>query len=520
MIHRTSEAKRPERIGKELNMPALMNTPKVKLGVVAVSRDCFPLSLSRKRLTKLMGALKRRGVNAERCSVIIENESHALRAVEELYQKGCNAAVVYLGNFGPEGPTTMFVERFGGPAMFCAAAEENRQVLASDRGDALCGMLNASYNLGLRRLPAYIPQMPVGLPGELADKIADFESIARVVVGALNLKVFAFGPRPHDFLACNAPIQPFYDMGVEVMENSELDLLQAYQEAATKKKEIRAVAADMKKELGRGGCPFPDLLPKLAQYEVALMSFFEKNLGASQFGVFANKCWPAFEQAFGFVPCYINSRLAGRGIPVACEVDLYGAFSEYLVQLATLVPATLLDINNSVPADVLPESPDLKGAKVEDLFMGFHCGNTPSSCMKTCQMDFHLIMNRLMEDGGKPDITRGTLEGQIQPGEITFFRVQGTPDCELRSYIAEGEVLDVGPCSFGGIGIFAIPNFARFYRHVLIGGHFPHHGAVGFRKVGKVLHEAVQLLGVEDIGVPLPDTMLYEGENPFELFGS
>jgi L-fucose isomerase-like protein len=495
----------------------LTNIPEVKIGIVGVSRDCFPASLTEKRLGALMAALKPTGLDAVACSVIVENENDAVAAEAELADLGCNAAVLFLGNFGPEGPTTILAENFEGPVMACAAAEENRDVLASERGDALCGMLNCSYNLKLRRVPAYIPQMPVGLPEELAAKIVDFEAIARVLIGVANLKVFAFGPRPQDFFACNAPIQPLYDMGVEVMENSELDLLQLYNSVADRKNEINAIAADMKKELGVA--KYPDLLPKLAQFELALITFMEENLGSREFAVFADKCWPAFEHAFGFVPCYVNSRLAGRGIPVACEVDMYGAFSEYCAQLATLKPATLLDINNSVPADILPANADLKGASIQDLFMGFHCGNTCSECMKDCEMKYQLIMNRLMEDGKDPDITRGTLEGQLKPGGITFFRVQGTPDCELRSYVAEGEILDIAPCTFGGTGIFAIPGFARFYRHILIGGGFPHHGAVAFAKAGKVLYEAVQLLGVEDIGVPLPTSIPYAGENPFELWG-
>ena len=499
-------------------MVKLINTPNVKLGIVGVSRDCFPVSLTKKRLAALMASLKKIGVKATMCQVVIETEQDAMAACAELHSKGCNAAAIYLGNFGPEGPTSLFAERFAGPVMACAAAEENKAVLQSDRGDALCGMLNCSYALGLRRMSAYIPQMPVGLPDELAPKIADFEHIARVIIGMHNLKIFGFGPRPQDFFACNAPIQPLFDLGIEVMENSELDLYQAYKKAASEKQKIARVANEMKKELG-AGCTYPDLLPKMAQFEVALLSFMEDNLGACEYGIFADKCWPAFASEFGFVPCYVNSRLTGRGIPVSCEVDIYGTLSEYIVQLATTHPVTLLDINNSVPDDVLPKRPDLKGAAKEDLFMGFHCGNTGSSCMKDCRLNYQLIMNRLMEDGRTPDITRGTLEGQLMPGPTTAFRLQSTPDGELRSYIAEGEILDIDPCSFGGIGIFAIPGFARFYRHILIGKRYPHHAAVGFKKAGRILFEAVKLLGVTDIGVPLPKTMLYEGENPFEVLG-
>jgi len=446
--------------------------------------------------------------------VVIESEADAMAACDQLAERGCNAAVIYLGNFGPEGPTAIFASRFGGPVMVCAAAEESKAVLAADRGDALCGLLSCSYNLGLRNVQAFIPPRPVGLPKDLVPAIADFERIARVVLGLASLKVFAFGPRPQDFFACNAPIQPLYDLGIEVMENSELDLAQAYRAAASKTRRISRVAADMKRELGRG-CTWPDLLPRLAQFEVALTDFMAEHLGASAFGVFANKCWPAFEAEFGFVPCYVNSRLAARGIPVACEVDIYGAVSEYMMQLASLGPATLLDVNNSVPDDVLPKRADLKGAAREDLFMGFHCGNTAAECMKGCSLKYSVIMNRLMEGGREPDITRGTLEGQLRPGPMTLFRFQATPDCWLRSYVAEGEVLDIDPHSFGAIGIIAIPRFARFYRHVLVGKRFPHHAAVAFDKVGRTLFEAVRLLGVTDVGTPLPGGTLYDGENPF-----
>ncbi len=499
-------------------MVTLQNTPEVRLGVVGVSRDCFPVELTKRRLEALMKALKARGVQAVASSVVIESESDALAALTDLIGQEANALVIFLGNFGPEGPTTILAEQFPGPVMVCAAAEEDVSVLAQDRGDALCGMLNCSYSLNLRRLRAYIPQKPVGLPEELAERIDHFRGIARVILGVRNLKVFGFGPRPQDFFACNAPIQPLYDLGVEVMENSELDLFHQYEDVAGKTKEIEAVANDMKKELG-DAATYPDLLPKLAQFEVALLDWMEKHLGSCEYAVFADKCWPAFERQFKFVPCYVNSRLATRGIPVSCEVDLYGAFSEYIAQLATLQPATLLDINNSVPAGVIPGGTDLKGASMEDLFMGFHCGNTPSCCMKNCTMKFQVIMHRLMEGvDNPPDITRGTLEGQLRPGPATLFRLQSTPDCQLRSYVAEGEILDVDPQTFGGTGVFAIPGFQRFYRHILIGWAFPHHGAIAFAKAGKTLWEAVHYMGVGEIGIPLPERALYEDENPFEGF--
>ena len=131
---------------------------------------------------------------------------------------------VYLGNFGPEIAETLLAKHFDGPKMFVAAAEESGDSLVGGRGDAYCGMLNASYNLKLRNIKAYIPEYPVGDAEDCADMIHEFLPIARAVIGLSNLKIISFGPRPLNFLACNAPIQQLYNLGVEIEENSELDL--------------------------------------------------------------------------------------------------------------------------------------------------------------------------------------------------------------------------------------------------------------------------------------------------------
>jgi L-fucose isomerase-like protein len=493
----------------------MINVPVVKLGIVAVSRDCFPVELSEKRRAAVVASCVKKGIEIFEAKTTVENEKDVLKALEELKAAGVNALVVYLGNFGPEGPETMLAQKFGGPAMYAAAAEESEKNLMSGRGDAYCGILNASYNLGLRNLTPYMPEFPVGTSCEVADMIADFESIARVLVGLSKLKVFSFGPRPHDFLACNAPIKPLFDLGVEIMENSELDLYASYNDHANDPR-IEAVVKEMAEELGQGN-GYPGILPKLAQYELTLLDWMENNIGASEYVVFANKCWPAFQTQFGFVPCYVNSRLAAKGIPVACETDIYGAVSEYIITCATSMPATLLDINNTVPKDMYDNNAaSFEGYKLNDLFMGFHCGNTAKSCMKYASMKYQLIMHRLLEPGKEPDITRGTLEGAIKPGDITLFRLQSTAEATLRSYIAEGEVIDVDPNSFGAIGIFAINEMARFYRHVLVAKRYPHHAGIAFKHSGKVIFEALKMLGVKDIAFNQPASMLYPGENPFK----
>jgi L-fucose isomerase-like protein len=500
---------------KKTRRNKMENIPVINTGIVAVSRDCFPIELSKKRKQAVIHECKKKKIPVAEIETVIENEKDVLKALDEIRKKKVNALVIYLGNFGPEGPTTMLAQKFARPVMFAAAAEETGNNLIHGRGDAFCGLLSTSYNSRLRGLRPYIPEYPVGSSSEITDMIKDFIPVARTLIALKKLKIFSFGPRPFDFVTCNAPIKPLYDIGVEIMENSELDLYDIYN-SAKGNPNIKKIASGMAKELGTGNT-YPELLDKLAQYEVALMKFMEDNLGASEYGIFANKCWPSFEKYFKFVPCFVNSRLAARGIPVACETDIYGTLSEYIVACATELPPAILDINNTVPTDIYKKEKSKIGKyKSTDLFMGFHCGNVSSSCLVGGAMKFQLIMNRLMEPEKKePDITRGTLEGQIKPGDITLFRLESTADTILRSYIAEGEILDINPQTFGGTGVFAIKEMGRFYRHVLIGKKFPHHTGVAFKHAGKTLFAAMKMLGVEDVSFNQPEEMLYPDENPF-----
>ena len=493
----------------------MKNIPEIKVGIVAVSRDCFPESLSVNRRKALVEAYENKYGKEDiyECPIcIVESEIHMVQALEDIKKAGCNALCVYLGNFGPEISETLLAKHFDGPKMFVAAAEETGANLIQGRGDAYCGMLNASYNLKLRGVKAYIPEYPVGTAEECADMIHDFLPVARAVEGLQNLKIISFGPRPLNFLACNAPIQQLYNLGVEIEENSELDLFEAFNKHAGDER-IPQIVKEMEEELAAGNKK-PEILPKLAQYELTLKDWVEEHRGYRKYVAIAGKCWPAFQTQFGFVPCYVNSRLAAQGIPVSCEVDIYGALSEFIGTVVSQDAVTLLDINNSVPADMYQEEIQGKYPYTHrDTFMAFHCGNTASSKLSCREMKYQVIMARTLPE----EVTQGTLEGDLLPGDITFFRLQSTADNILRGYIAQGEILPVATRSFGSIGVFAIPEMGRFYRHVLIEGNYPHHGAVAFGSYGKALYEVFKYIGVpvDEIGYNRPQGVRYPTENPW-----
>ena len=256
------------------------NAPEVKIGIVAVSRDCFPESLSVNRRKALVDAYAKKYDAAEiyECPIcIVESEIHMVQALEDIKKAGCNALCVYLGNFGPEIAESLLAKHFDGPVMFCAAAEETQNDLCGGRGDAYCGMLNASYNLKLRNVKAYIPEYPVGDAQDCADMIHKFVPIARAIYALSQLKIITFGPRPLNFLACNAPIKPLFDLGIEVEENSELDLFEAFNKHAGDER-IPAKVKEMEEELGAGNKK-PEILEKLAQYELTLLDWVEAHKG-------------------------------------------------------------------------------------------------------------------------------------------------------------------------------------------------------------------------------------------------
>ena len=267
----------------------------------------------------------------------------------------------------------------------------------------------------------------------------------------------------------------------------------------------------MAKELGAGNKK-PEILNKLAQYELTLLDWVEAHKGCKEYVAIAGKCWPAFQTQFGCVPCYVNSRLTGMGIPVSCEVDIYGTLSEFIGECVSEDIVTLLDINNTVPEDMYKKEIEGKfNYNFHDTFMGFHCGNTCSKKLCNPTMKNQMIMARSLPE----EVTNGTLEGDIVPGDITFFRLQSTADNHLYAYVAEGEVLPVKTQSFGSIGVFAIHEMGRFYRHALIENGFPHHGAVQFGHYGKALFEVFKYLGVEKLLYNQPKEERYPSENPF-----
>ena len=484
-------------------------SPDVRMALVSASRDCFPRELSETRTERLLVKCQKLGISLfvpEGDCRIIESKDHAREATRQIQAAGCDAAVLFLGNFSPEIEDAFFIKQFGGPVAVIAAAEESGSSLAGGRGDALCGMLSAVLAMKKRNLlgNVFIPQDPVVNADEGAREIARFIKIMKVVKGIRNTTIGLFGPRPRDFETCNYNLASIASLGVEIEEFGFFDLADRVR-GIIAEDNLAEIIASMNADVG--SIPSGDFATRLAAYEKAILSFRQE----LRLSGMTTQCWTEQEEVLKHVPCFINARMAARGFPVACENDAYSATAELMGQYATDQSVTILDVNHSIPADLAPGPAD---TPLQDMVGLFHCGNTDPRRLADPSMNYQVIMKRLMEPEGEPDITRGTIEGRIAASPITVLQVHGSGD-GIHAYIIEGEFLDLDPKTFGCTGTAYLPGFRRFYRHILL-GRFHHHAAIAFDHCGGILYEAFKLLGVPMIFTPLKEKPLYPGENPFE----
>ena len=496
----------------------MKNLPEIRIGLIAGSTDWMPQDVAVANRQKLMARF--REVYGDEpvyeCPIVItDNEVSVKRAAKDVQKAECNAVALYYANYGPESAGTLFADRFEGPVMLFGGAEEGEEPFSRERKDAMTGLINACYALKLRGTNAYIPDSPVGTIAQCADMLHEFLAISKTLIALKDLKVISIGPRPSSYLAACAPNHLLYDLGIEIAEYSELELFNSFCKHAGDAR-IEKVASEMAEELGQSGNKYPSSLEKFAQYEVTIEDWIRNHKGNRKLVTMTSTCWPAFPLNFGFVPCYVNSRLTGKGFPVACEVDVYGAVSEFIGQSISDDIVTILNLNNNIPESIFEEK--IKGKTFNgkqyssgDLFLGYHCGVTCSKKMKSCSHELHFVNNLLIGE----EQSKGTIQGEVVPGPVTLFRLQGNRDGKLQAYVCQGQVLPVSIDTYGGRGIIAVPEFERFFRNVVLEKQFPNHAAVIFGHYGKELVNILHLLGISEVEYNHPRNVPYKSENIF-----
>ena len=416
-------------------------------GIVVGNRGFFPDHLAKTGREEIISVLDKVGAKA----IVLGPEDSKYGAVEtyaeskkcaELFKKHAeeiDGIIITLPNFGEERGIVDAIRLSGlkVPVLVQATPDRSDAMTIATRRDSFCGKMSACNNLMQYGIPYSLTTLHTESlsSAEFTADLEWFSQVCRVVKGLKNLRIGAIGARPTAFNTVR--------YSERILETS--------------------------------GIPDAALL-KMAKLGAVLDGWMTQ----ANVTISAVQCWTSFEEFFGVVPCTIMSMMSNNLIPSACEVDVPGTLSMYMLALASGTPSALLDWNNNYGSH-------------PDKCVCFHCSNLPKHFFKEVKMDYQEIIAGTV---GKEN-TFGTCVGRVKAGTMSYARYS-TDDRRgvIRGYTGPGKFTDDPLETFGGAGVAEIPQLQKLLRYICREG-FEHHVAANFSDVSKAIHEAARYMGWE-----------------------
>ncbi len=451
------------------------------LGVIIANRGFFPAHLCESGRAAVLRALKRQGIKAVMLGDdvgkhgAIESLAEA-RACAELFRRKSSrldGVLVTLPNFGDERAVANALRwaNLDVPVLIHAFPDDPERMGIDTRRDSFCGKLSLCNNLRQYGIEFSLTSLHTVAPDDeaFAADLRKFAAVCRVVRALRGLRIGLLGARPAAFNTVRFSEKLLEAAGISVETADLSELIGQAGRLKSGEREVRAKVAALKSYTStrRVGA---ESLVRMAKLGVVIDRWIaEKELRAT-----AIQCWTALEEFYGVVPCSLMSMMSENMLPSACETDVGGAIAMLALQSATGLPAALLDWNNNYGND-----PD-KG-------VFFHCSNLPKSFLGEHYMDYQAILAGTV---GK-ERAYGTLIGRIRPGDFTYCRV-ATDDLrgEITGYVGQGAFTDDPLKTFGGYGVYQIPDLQGLMTRLCESG-FEHHVAVSRGEVAEAVYEAL-----------------------------
>jgi L-fucose isomerase-like protein len=451
---------------------------KMTFGVVVGNRGFFPDELAKTGRVEMIAVLEAAGAKA----VVLSPEESKHGAVEtyaesqrcaELFKKHADeidGIIVTLPNFGEERGIVDAIRLSGlkVPVLVQATPDRSEAMSIAVRRDSFCGKMSCCNNMMQYGIPYSLTTLhteSLTSPEFKAD-LEWFSAVCRIVKGLKNLRIGAIGARPTAFNTVRYSERLFETAGisVETIDLSEIfgRIQKMSDEAALSK------LAAIKSYVSTKGISEEALL-KMAKLGAVIDGWMKQ----TNVTISAVQCWTSMEEFFGVVPCTVMSMMSNNLIPSACEVDVPGTLSMYMLALASGTPSALLDWNNNY-------------GNHPDKCVCFHCSNLPKHFFKEVKMDYQEIIAGTV---GKAN-TFGTCVGRVKSGGMSYARYS-TDDRRgvIRGYTGAGKFTDDPLETFGGAGVAEIPQLQKLLKYICREG-FEHHVAANFSDVSKAVHEA------------------------------
>ena len=459
-----------------------MGEKKQTFGVIIATRNIFNSGLAVEAREKVLRRLEEMGFGhvilpADQTPTgNIEGYPDAVKCAG-LFKKNSDlidGILVILPNFGDELGVVNSIRLSGlnVPVLVQACDDDNDKVDVKSRRDAFCGKLsvcNNFYQYGIKFTDTTFHTYSLDSP-EFREDLLKFSRVCRIVKGLKGLRVGAIGTRPIGFqtMRFSEKLLQKYDITVVPVDMSEII-------AAANKIDINDSLVREKvgqiREYGTCSPLHENKIAHQARFGLAL----ENWIGENDINISALQCWDSIEKNYGCAACVTMSMMGERLMPSACEVDVAGTVSMYILALAAGKPSAILDWNNNFADD-------------RNKVVCTHCSNYPRSFFQSeLEIGTLDVLGTVL---GHED-TFGAVKGKVAPGDLTYFRIS-TDDSRglVKSYLGEGIITDDPYGMDGGIAVCEIKELQKLMKYLCKNG-FEHHVAMVRGHVAGIVEEAV-----------------------------
>jgi L-fucose isomerase-like protein len=456
---------------------------KLTFGVIVGTRNIFNFRLAQEGRKEIISELDKLGYEA----VILPAGDTPTGAVETLEDaRKCAAlfsknrdkidgVVIILPNFGDELGiiNALKYAELDVPVLVQAVDDDNDKVDVKSRRDAFCGKLSVCNNLYQYGIPfTDTTWHTCKINSEVfRQDLQHFAAVCRVMGGLKHARIGAIGARPAAFQTMRASEKLLQASGITVVP---VDLSEILGEAEKIDSQTVQLKNKMKEIKSYGKIPSYINEVKIstqAKFGIAIENWINRN----EIDAAAIQCWESIQKNYGCATCLSMSMLGEKMIPCACEVDLAGVISMYMLALAAGRPPALLDWNNNFGED-------------RNMCVCTHCSNYPKSFFENQIEISNLdVLGTVL---GQENCF-GAVKGKVKAGPLTYFRIS-TDDTLgiIKSYLGEAEFTDDPYDMDGGIAVTRVPNLQDLLKFMCQNG-FEHHVAMVRGNISQILEEVV-----------------------------
>ncbi|MCF7943549.1 MAG: fucose isomerase [Spirochaetia bacterium] len=460
-----------------------MEKKKMVFGVIVGTRGFFNPELALAGRRDILSVLEKKhfdyvilDTNATPTGVVEGYEDAKMCA--ELFRRErdrINGVLIILPNFGDEVGVvnTLKLAELNVPLLVQASNDENDKVDVFHRRDAFCGKISVCNNLYQYGIPfTNTSSHTVDITSDEFSKDLDrFAAVCRIVNGVRKARIGAVGARPAPFQTVRFSEKMLQKAGITVVPVDMSEIIAS----AEALKDDEATVAQTLDAIRQYGTVEPRIPEEQVVKQAKLTSVLEKFVQDEELDATAIQCWDSIENNYGCAACLSMSLMGESGFPSACEMDVAGALSLYILRLAAEEAPGFLDWNNNFDYN-------------RDICVCTHCSNYPASFMGNPltfgQLD--VLGNTI----GK-DRCFGAVKGKVAPGSMTYFRVS-TDDSRgiIKAYGGNGAFLDEPYAMDGGIAVCHVPGLNSVMDHICREG-FEHHVSMVRGDFADVIEEAL-----------------------------